>query len=74
MSSSHEILDDSCSKCGHQSSDGQPHFVCPAQCVLCGFIYFGDPADGCPACWAFETFSEMSDDEKMCMKDLFDGS
>jgi hypothetical protein len=61
--------DDSCSKCGHKSFDGLPHFVCPAECGVCDCIYLDDE---CPDCWAWETYNMMTDDQKMSLKEIFD--
>ena len=65
--------DDSCPKCGHTSSTGGAHFVCPTECLSCGWL--GYPAQGadCPSCHVWEIFAEMSQDEKCCMKELLNG-
>lgn len=64
--------DDSCSRCGH-ISDGSDHIICPSECGVCGYIGHRGH-NGCPACYSWELFSEMTPDEKMCLKELLSGN
>lgn len=60
--------DDSCPKCGHESGDGLPHYRCPVECSVCS--YLGDPDQRCPQCSVWDVFTDMSPEEKVCMKEL----
>jgi len=59
--------DDSCPKCGQL---GGFHFVCPVECNKCGYVGYLEKAHGCPACYAWDVFMEMTSEERFEMKGL----
>lgn len=61
--------DDSCTKCGHVSG-GTDHYKCPVECGVCGYIGPIGEYRECPSCYVWDVFKDMSDDEKICMKEL----
>ena len=65
--------DDSCPKCGLVSDDGLAHIVCPSECSTCGCVDVFN-VNGCPCCYVWEIYNELSSEERYYLADLIKNS